>query len=38
MLKVLFGSTVGVMSLVTVVATAIVITFWLYFIFKKHED
>lgn len=38
MLKVLFGSTVGIMSLITVVATAIVIGFWLYFVFKKHED
>lgn len=38
MLKVLFGSTVGIMSLITVVATTIVIAGWLYFLFKKHED
>jgi hypothetical protein len=39
MLNVLFGSPVGVMSIITVVGTMIVISFWLYFIFfKKHED
>ncbi len=38
MLKVLFGSTVGVMSILTVLGTSIVICFWLYFVFKKHDE
>lgn len=38
MLKVLLGTPVGVMSLFTVVATMVVISFWLYFIFKKHDE
>jgi len=38
MLKVLFGTPVGVMSLVTVVGTCIVVAFWLYFIFVKKHD
>jgi len=38
MLKVLFGSSIGIMSIVTVVGATVVIAYWLYFIFKKHED
>jgi hypothetical protein len=38
MLKVLMGTPVGIMSLITVVATMVVITFWLYYIFKKHDE
>lgn len=38
MLKVLFGSSIGILSIVTVVGATVVIGFWLYFIFKKHED
>ncbi|HEY3325584.1 MAG TPA: DUF3149 domain-containing protein [Novimethylophilus sp.] len=38
MLKVLFGSTVGIMSILTVLGTSIVICFWLYFAFKKHDE
>ena len=38
MLKVLFGSTVGVMSILTVLGTSIVVCFWLYFTFKKHDE
>jgi len=38
MLKILMGTPVGIMSLVTVVGTMVVITFWLYYIFKKHDE
>lgn len=38
MLKVLLGTPVGIMSIVTVVGATVVICYWLYFIFKKHED
>ncbi len=38
MLKILFGTPVGIMSIVTVVGATVVICYWLYFIFKKHED
>jgi hypothetical protein len=38
MLKILMGTPVGIMSLVTVVGTMVVVTFWLYFIFKKHDE
>lgn len=35
MLKVLLSSTVGIMSLITIVSTTIVICFWLYYTFSK---
>lgn len=38
MLKILMGTPVGIMSLVTVLGTMVVITFWLYYIFKKHDE
>ncbi len=38
MLKVLLGTPIGIMSTVTVVGTIVVISFWLYYIFKKHEE
>ena len=38
MLKILFETPVGIMSVVTVVGATVVIGYWLYFIFKKHED
>lgn len=38
MLKVLFGTPVGIMSLITVVGTCVVISYWLYFTFKKHDE
>ncbi|MCX7628350.1 MAG: DUF3149 domain-containing protein [Methylophilaceae bacterium] len=38
MLEVLFGSSVGILSIITVVGATAVVTFWLYFTFKKHED
>lgn len=38
MLKILFETPVGIMSVVTVVGATVVIAYWLYFIFKKHED
>ncbi len=38
MLKVLFGTPVGILSIVTIVGATAVIAFWLHFIFKKHDD
>jgi len=38
MLKILFETPVGIMSVVTIVGATVVIGYWLYFIFKKHED
>jgi len=38
MLKILLGSPVGLMSLMTILGTCVVVGYWLYFIFKKHED
>ena len=38
MLNVLFGSTVGVLSLITIIATCGVVVFWLYFIFMQHDE
>jgi hypothetical protein len=38
MLKVLFGSTIGVMSILTVLGASVVVGFWLHFIFKKHDE
>ena len=38
MLKILFETPVGIMSMVTIIGATIVITYWLYFIFKKHDD
>jgi hypothetical protein len=38
MLSVLFGTPVGIMSIITVVGTMFVVSFWLYYIFKKHEE
>jgi len=37
MLNVLFNTPVGIMSVITVTGTMVVVTFWLYFIFKKHD-
>lgn len=37
MLKVLFGTPVGIMSIMTVLGTAVVVSFWLYFTFRKHD-
>lgn len=37
MLNVLFNTPVGIMSILTITATTVVISFWLYFTFKKHD-
>lgn len=38
MLKVLFGTPVGILSILTVIGATAVVSYWLYFTFKKHED
>ena len=38
MLKILFETPVGILSMVTIIGATVVITYWLYFIFKKHDD
>ncbi|GBG13477.1 probable potassium transport system protein kup [Novimethylophilus kurashikiensis] len=38
MLDVLFKTPVGLMSILTVTGTMVVVSFWLYFIFKKHDN
>jgi hypothetical protein len=35
MLKVLFGSTIGILSIVTVVGATVVVVFWAYYLYKK---
>jgi hypothetical protein len=35
MLKVLLGSTIGILSIVTVVGAIVVVAFWSYFVYKK---
>lgn len=37
MLKVLFGSTTGIMSIATIVGATIVVVFWAYYLIK-HQD
>lgn len=37
MLKILFGSTIGIMSILTVIGAIVVVAYWLYFL-VKHQD
>ena len=38
MLKVLFETPAGIMSMITIIGATVVICYWLYFVFKRHED
>jgi hypothetical protein len=35
MLNVLFGSTIGILSIITVVGAIVVVSFWSYYVYKK---
>lgn len=37
MLKVLFGSSIGLLSIATVIGATVVVAFWAYFLIK-HQD
>lgn len=38
MLEVLFGSSIGILSIITVLGASLVMCFWLYFAFRKHDE
>lgn len=35
MLKILFGSSIGILSIVTVVGAIVVVVFWTWYMYKK---
>jgi hypothetical protein len=37
MLKVLLGSSIGILSIITIVGAIVVVGFWSYFVYKKSQ-